>query len=659
MYLHAEPWTWCFMKWIGFFFILLFTNPEVKGANLSAQNPQTAPQQPSSLFFRKLNQALRYHNLDSLEEVFADFVKDKIKHNQLVQGHTVLNQLIADNQLSDTLKILAYKNKAILFGQIDLLKKRRAFESAIKIIRQAGILRELQPVYEIEIAKTYLSQSNFLDATKVLNQVNIASIQNAEKKVEVLGVSALIYAKMNDTIQAIKKLDEAVSIATKNKDYFGLGTIHSSLGNIYSNNFHQPQKAIAHFRISMSAFQKAGYVHYALGSQADIGVTYSRMKIVDSALYYLQKSYNESIKMGSVYDQSICAKELGMLYNQLKQPEKALKMCREAKDLIWDNTSNNFRYSCASCLSKAYESLHQYDSSLIYYKLYHLYRDSTLNTDETKALAKFNAELEKQIFITEQEKINLKKDQLLKTRKLSITYLSILAVLISGIFLLILRGNKNRKKRELIEQEEKSQRAFSQQLLQSQEDEKTRISRELHDSVGQDLILLKNKAKAIKDPELETSISETLNNVRRITQGLHPFVLEQFGLTSALKKLIETVDANSAIFISEEIDNIDNLLTKQQELGVYRIVQESINNILKHSESPSALIVVAKETNSILFMIKDYGKGFDWSEKSKIKNSLGMKILQERAKIVNAELSITSIVAQGTTIQLKIPVKDA
>jgi signal transduction histidine kinase len=63
--------------------------------------------------------------------------------------------------------------------------------------------------------------------------------------------------------------------------------------------------------------------------------------------------------------------------------------------------------------------------------------------------------------------------------------------------------------------------------------------------------------------------------------------------------------------------------------------------------------------NTIVLKIKDYGKGFDWSEKSKIKNSLGMKTLQERAKILNAELSITSIVAKGTTIHLKIPIKDA
>src|SRR5690606_15935657 len=191
------------------------------------------------------------------------------------------------------------------------------------------------------------------------------------------------------------------------------------------------------------------------------------------------------------------------------------------------------------------------------YKLYDVYSDSTLNLEETKAIAKYNAEVEKQVFVLEQEKMNLKKDQVLKTRNLYIIFLSIFMLLIIGIFLLIIRGNKNRKKRELIEHEEKRQRVFSQQLLQFQEDEKVRISRELHDSVGQDLILLKNKAHTIQDADLESHVTSTLNNVRRITQGLHPFVLEQFGLTTALKKLIETVDQNSTVFISEEIENID------------------------------------------------------------------------------------------------------
>ncbi len=117
------------------------------------------------------------------------------------------------------------------------------------------------------------------------------------------------------------------------------------------------------------------------------------MNQLDSTLYYLEKSYHESIKIGSTYDQSICANELGNVYNKLNQPQLALKMCKEAKKLSWDYSSDNFRYSCALSLSKAFESLHEYDSSLYYYKLYHVYLDSTLNKEETIAIAKFNAEI--------------------------------------------------------------------------------------------------------------------------------------------------------------------------------------------------------------------------------------------------------------------------
>src|SRR5690606_21169077 len=132
----------------------------------------------------------------------------------------------------------------------------------------------------------------------------------------------------------------------RNKDYFGIGAIYSTLGRIYSAKFKQKQIAISHYRNSMNAFHKAGYDHYVLGSQCDIGVTYSHLNKLDSALYYLEKSYDESISIGSTYDQSICANELGIVYNKLNKPQLALKMCYEAKRLNWDYSSHRFRSSC-------------------------------------------------------------------------------------------------------------------------------------------------------------------------------------------------------------------------------------------------------------------------------------------------------------------------
>lgn len=642
-----------------FLLILLFSTFNfVNAKNSSFEKNKISINDSAFKFNRQLIKVLKLKDIDSLEIIFSNFTTTKIEQNRLSEGHAILNKIISEKTFSDTLKILAYKNKAVLYGQIDLTKKRDAFISAIELINENHCLPHLLPIYQLEIAKTYLSQSNFLDATNTLNKLNIARIQNPEKKVEVLGVCGLLYAQMDDTIRAVNKLNEAISIASKNKDYFGLGTIHSSLANIYSTNYNQPKIAIKHFRISMNSFHKAGYHHYALGSQTDIGIMFSKLKMQDSALYYLQKSYDESIKIGSKYDQSICAKELGILYNKLGEPEKALKFCKEARDIIWNYTSDKFRYTCASCLSKAFEALNESDSSLYYYKIYHAYRDSTLNKDETKAIAKFNAELEKQVYVAEQEKANLEKDLVLKNRNLYIIFLSIFALLIIGIFLLILRGVKNKKKRELVEQQEKNQREFSKGLLQSLEDERKRVSMELHDSVGQLLVVAGRNVSNKQFEQVEPVLQNALNEVRTISQGLHPYVLEKMGLEDALLNLIHSVDNSHNIFIESEVNLSHNQWSKEQEIHIFRIVQELISNCLKHAQSPSLVVEIQSDSTQIRIFVSDKGKGFEMDEiKTKKAVSLGMKTLYERVEILNGTMNIDSKPKQGTSITILIPFK--
>lgn len=645
-------------RFITLYFFLYLGLTDVQAQNSNIRNVKSETHTENEVFFNRIRREVRTKSIDSIETAFSEFIRQKIINNKLQSGHKALDTIINGGTFSDTLKILAYKNKAVLFGQVDLSKKRNAFIAAIKLINENDCLPDLLPIYQLEIAKTYLSQDNFLDATNTLNKLNIAHIQNPEKKVEVLGFCGLLYAQMDDTIQALNKLNEAILIASKNKDYFGLGTIHSSLANIYSNKYNQLKKAIRHFRISMNSFHKAGYHHYSLGSQTDIGITFSRLKMNDSAFYYLQKSYDESVKMGSKYDQSICAKELGVLYNKLGKPEKALKFCTEAKELIWNNTSDNFRYSCAFCLSKAFEALNEFDSSLYYYKIYHAYRDSTLNKDETKAIAKFNSELEKQLYVAEQEKANLEKDQVLKTRNLYIIFLSILALSIIGIFLLILHGVKNKKKREFIEQKEKNQREFSKRLLQSLEDERKRVSMELHDSVGQLLVVAGRNVFNKQFEQVESMLQNALNEVRTISQGLHPYVLEKMGLEDALLNLIHSVDNSHDIFIESEVNLSHNQLSKEQEIHIFRIVQELISNCLKHAESPSLIIEIQSDKTQIRIFVSDRGKGFELDEINTKKGMyLGMKTLHERVEILNGKIHIDSQPNQGTTITILIPFK--
>lgn len=611
-----------------------------------------------TLFIKQLREIAYSKNLDSLERVFANFTQNTLNENRLAQGQSLLNEIIADKSLSDTLKILAFKNKAVLYGQIDLNKKRDAFNGAIQLIQTKNCLPNLLPVYQLEVAKTHLSQSRFLDATEALNSIHFDAVKDPEKQVEIMGISGLLYLQMDDTLKALQQLNDALRIAQKHTDYFGLGTIHSSIGNLKIKFSQHYGDAIFHFRSSMQAFQKAGYAHYALGSQADIGASFARMFELDSARYYLEKSYNEALEMGAIYDQAICAKELGSLYNKLGKPQDALRYCLEAKLLNWEYASYTFRNTCALCLANAYEAMDKYDSSLFYFKVYHAYLDSTLSKSETKAIAKFNAELEKQLFVAEQEKINLKTAQQLKTRNLYILFLSILSVLILGIFILLLRGAKNRKKRELIEQQEKNQREFSKGLLQSLEDERKRVSMELHDSVGQILVVAGRNVSNKQFEQVEPMLHNALSEVRTISQGLHPYILEKMGLEDAILNLIHTADSNHDLFIESEVDLAQSELSKDQEIHVYRIVQELLSNCIKHAQSPSLGIEIHSDEKEIRIYISDKGRGFDVNDlQSKKSMSLGMKTLHERVVLLNGTIHFESKPNLGTTVTVIIPSK--
>ena len=118
-------------------------------------------------------------------------------------------------------------------------------------------------------------------------------------------------------------------------------------------------------------------------------------------------------------------------------------------------------------------------------------------------------------------------------------------------------------------------------------------------------------------------------------------MLKQLGFTESVEQLALDIDETNAIFISTNIENVDALLTDDQSLHLYRFIQECINNILKHSEAKAFAITIEKQKSLILVQIKDNGKGFDVS-RAKIKNSLGLKTLEERIRFLNGELTIES-----------------
>jgi signal transduction histidine kinase/ligand-binding sensor domain-containing protein len=213
------------------------------------------------------------------------------------------------------------------------------------------------------------------------------------------------------------------------------------------------------------------------------------------------------------------------------------------------------------------------------------------------------------------------------------------------------------------------QQAFSQQLIASQESERKRIASELHDGLGQNLLVVINDAllgvKMAQDDAptkkqfdgIAAMTSQALDDARKIIQDLRPYHLDRLGLKEALEFMIETVANSSSIRFAAEIDAMDGLLSKEAETSLYRIAQEGVNNILKHSGATAARVSLKREGRSVQLTIEDNGQGFLAGANSSTESpprSFGLTGIAERTRMLGAQEVIHSVPGQGTTITVTL-----
>lgn len=199
--------------------------------------------------------------------------------------------------------------------------------------------------------------------------------------------------------------------------------------------------------------------------------------------------------------------------------------------------------------------------------------------------------------------------------------------------------------------------AFAKALIFAQEEERKRIARDLHDGIGQSLLLIKKQMETTQETSIENQqmISQTLEEVRSISRDLHPFQLSKFGLTAALRDMLEKVERSANLFISTELDSVDNLLTEEAEINVFRTLQEALSNIVKHAEATAAKVSIRKQGSELHLEIQDNGKGFDHELAVVTRKSLGLRTMHERISAIGGKLAIENGVSGGTKILFSIP----
>ena len=210
-------------------------------------------------------------------------------------------------------------------------------------------------------------------------------------------------------------------------------------------------------------------------------------------------------------------------------------------------------------------------------------------------------------------------------------------------------------------------------LLMLQDEERRRVAAELHDSLGQSLAIIKNRAKVgLRAPIDQDRVTEQLEEiaetatsaileVREIAHNLRPYELDRLGLGVAIESMVERVSDTTPIELSTELDQIDGLLSTEAETSVYRIVQEGLNNVLKHSHASTARIVIARTGNELEISIQDNGKGMSKqrSEHGNGTRGFGLTGMAERVRVLDGSLTINSQPEIGTTLTIRLELPHA
>ena len=477
-----------------------------------------------------------------------------------------------------------------------------------------------------------------------------------------------VYVRMNDWNKALKYQQKALNIYKETDNQTGISTVSNTIGIVY-----QEQKLLD------SAFY---YFNVSLGIKKQKGDQYGWVVTKDNICDLLTNKdktmealacYEELIPIEEQLDsQKDLARSLinrGMAYLKLKSYQKGIKTATKGLEIAKNKNNLNLIKRGHHTLEQLYEKDRQYAQALFHEKQTKIYSDSLVNETKTKQISDLEIayeteKKEKKIQIQQLELAN-QQQQIRWQRTLTGGIIIGLLSLFGGLFWYFQQKQKQRRQQAQVIHQENLLKA----TVESVEAERKRISKDLHDGIGQQLTGLKMgwqqlsdtwKKQAPEQNKILERLTENLNNVsnevRHISHQMMPATLRELGLESALRDMLQKSFTDAKITYEFESHNTNKRFPENIEIGLYRIAQELVNNILKHSNAKHVSIELFTTKSHLVLIIEDDGKGFNPSRIKEIGN--GINNINSRAKSVNGNVSFEERQESGVSATIRVPIKN-
>jgi len=221
---------------------------------------------------------------------------------------------------------------------------------------------------------------------------------------------------------------------------------------------------------------------------------------------------------------------------------------------------------------------------------------------------------------------------------------------------------------EELAQREEQIRKLGEHMLKVEEEERRRISRELHDEVGQAMLVVRLYLEMLqrelprRPPQLAVKVEEalkvldgTIGDMRRLISALSPSLLQQLGLAAALRQFVNNFGRNFAVQVRLRMARLGTV-PRDTEIMLYRIVQECFTNVIKHSKAENVLLAVRRANGRLHVRVEDDGAGFDLEQAAQKRESFGLSGMRERVTLLGGSLEIATRRGEGTKIDIRIPI---
>ncbi|MEQ9468912.1 MAG: sensor histidine kinase [Ekhidna sp.] len=554
---------------------------------------------------------------------------------------------IAKRNKGDFKSGIESSDSAILFSDLRIVEANSYHNKAV-CYRFLGEY-DSAITYNLKALKIYEAEGDTREQAIVLNSLGVVNMKSGDYE------RALYY--YNKTL----KLNSGTDIDNYSDVLNNIAIIYANTGKLDSSE--------VYFRKSLNYELEVDNLKGISAGYNNLGALKYYKDNLDSSIFYFQKSLQIDKKLGD--KQGIPAVMGNIAEVAVQNSNYALAEMYLDSSIQLSREIGSKRDLENAYLNKAglYQSKGDFEKAFDHLVISKAYADSLISEEKNKAIAELETQYEtekkeQQIALQEaqisEQEAEIERNQILLAA-------SVLAIILI-ISLALLQRSRLRKKQQLKLQEAQLQarEAEINATISSQEKERARYARDLHDGFGQMISILNMNLKNLEGSpkpderqkvfeESSKVINDMYGELKNICFDLMPQTLIKSGLESALNEFVDRINAAGKIFIELNVFGLDERLSEIQEISLYRISQEWVNNILKYSDADKITLQITRDDEEITLMIEDNGAGFDKNLLTSGKGN-GWKNLNTRTNLIKGDLELeTQPGIKGTTLIVNAP----